>query len=400
MFGDFESTNSYGYSVNICNDTVILCLNEKEEPELYFDSSVIYRNGLGHCTRLTGTYFKNKANYSYLTYKSPDKFEYISSGGDKCGISNETNITYKTIYNFFHKKIEGISTIIDNRVPNVINEQDCFRTINITFDFGKKTDHLLIQKFCNNYWYFTGLVFFVFGAYLLVLAQNKKVTKFIVGMIFGEILIFTGACGIFGLKYEHMEWPLFVVGFFIGGFLGYFSLKNNKLYRKYLSITAGFIFGLTMFDIIFLHQNFQLTEILLTDSILIFMGLFFIIIYLLPEYHYFCDSIIGSYLFIRGISILFYKLGKYARYRELQLILYLINNMEFDYAKYYYDEKWPVYYIYDIFIFLFMIASMIYYSLKVVGKDDDEDEEEEKNPEQKLIGSQKTTFIDEDIQLD
>ena len=260
--------------------------------------------------------------------------------------------------------------------------------------------HLLIQKFCNNYWYFTGLVFFVFGAYLLVLAQNKKVTKFIVGMIFGEILIFTGACGIFGLKYEHMEWPLFVVGFFIGGFLGYFSLKNNKLYRKYLSITAGFIFGLTMFDIIFLHQNFQLTEILLTDSILIFMGLFFIIIYLLPEYHYFCDSIIGSYLFIRGISILFYKLGKYARYRELQLILYLINNMEFDYAKYYYDEKWPVYYIYDIFIFLFMIASMIYYSLKVVGKDDDEDEEEEKNPEQKLIGSQKTTFIDEDIQLD
>ena len=84
----------------------------------------------------------------------------------------------------------------------------------------------------------------------------------------------------------------------------------------------------------------------------------------------------------------------------MQLILYLINNMEFDYAKYYYEEKWPIYYIYDIFIFVFMLASMFYYFIKAVGKDDDEEEEEEKNPEQKLIGAQKTTLIDEDIDLD
>ena len=363
---------------------------------MYFDSSVIYRNSTGYCTRLTGTFFKDKADTSYLIYKSPNKFQYLSNGGDKCGLSNNT---YKTIYNFFHEKDHEISASYDKTVPNVINEQVCVRTVNITFDFDKKIEHLLIQKFCNNYWIFTGLALVSFGTCLLVFAQIKKLTKFIVGIIFGEILIFSGACGIFGLKYEHMEWPLFVVGFFIGGFLGYFSLKNNKLYRKYLSITSGFIFGLTMFDVIFLHENYQFTEILLTDSILIFMGLCFIIIYLLPEYHYFCDSIIGSYLFIRGISILFYKLGKYARYRELQLIMYLINNMEFDYAKYYYDEKWPVYYIYDIFIFLFMIASMINYYFKAVGKDDEE-EEEVKNPEQKLIGAQKTTFIDEDLQLD
>ena len=392
------NTSSYGYSFNICNDTVIPCINEKNnKTELYFDSSVIYRNTLGYCTRLTGPYFKNNSNISYLLYKNTNMFEYITNEGDKCGIGDGT---FRTIYNFFHMKVDDISAVYDNKVPNALNEKACNRTINITFDFDKKKEHLLIQKFCNNYWFFTGLVFLAFGAYLLVLAQNKKATKFIVGLIFGEILIFTCACGIFGLKYEHMEWPLLVVGFFVGGFLGYFSLKNNKLFRKYLSITAGFILGLIMFDIIFLHQNFQFTEILLTDSILIFMGLSFIIIYLLPEYHYFCDSIIGSYLFIRGISILFYKLGKYARYRELQLVLYLINNMEFDYAKYYYEEKWPIYYIYDIFIFVFMIASMFYYFIKAVGKDDDEEEEEEKNPEQKLIGAQKTTLIDEDIDLD
>ena len=260
---------------------------------------------------------------------------------------------------------------------------------------------MLAQKFFNDYWYFTGIVLFILGIYLMILAQNKKATKFVISVIFGEIFAFSIACGIFGLKVKYMEWILFIVGLLIGGFIGYFSLEKNSLYRKFLSITAGYIFGIFMFDIMFLHQNYQVLSILLTDSILIFMSLFFAFIYLLPEYHYYCDSIIGAYLFIRGISVFLSKLGKYGRYRELQLILYLINNFEFDYAKYYYKEQWPVYFIYDIFIFLFMGVSILYYYYKAVGKDeDDEEEEQDKIPETKLLSNQKTTATDEDMELE
>lgn len=283
-----------------------------------------------------------------------------------------------------------------------MHDGECEYTIELAINFDESIEHLLIQKFCNDYWILTGILFLIIGFYLMILAQNKKATKFIIGIIFGQIIIFTIACVFFSIKFKNMEFFIFPVGIIFGGFIGYFSLGGNRLFKSILSITAGFFMGLISFDIIFLHQNYQLAEVLLTDSILIFAGFFFILIYLLPDYHYYCDSIIGSYIFMRGISILLHKLGKYARFRELQLMLYLINAYEFDYAKYYYDEEWPNYFVYDFFILLFMVVSMFYYFTKAVGRDEDDDEEEKegKNKEEKLIGNKKTTATEDDEELE
>lgn len=276
-------------------------------------------------------------------------------------------------------------------------EDYCSYTIEVNIDFDDNKDYLPIQKFINDFWIFTGIVFLLIGLYLIILARNKKGTKMIISVTCGQIISFTIACGIFGIKIQYMEWVIFVVGLIIGGFFGYFTQEDNKLFRTILSLTAGFIFGILNFDILFLHKNYQIAPILLFNCIIIFMMISFISIYLLPEYHYFCDSIIGSYVFIRGISILFQKIGKNCRYRELQLYLYLVNNLELDYADYLYDEQWPSYYVYDIFIFLFMGVSMFYYFMKAVGKDDEEDEEEEKDQDKKLIGEKSTAL--EDIEV-
>ena len=406
MMDKIGDINSTGFFLNICNDTVVTC-GDENNPELYFDSSFIYRNGVGQCIRISGTFYKyeyNKSEKNFLIYDSKNKiFEYVSDGGDLCW----ENTTFKTKFVFHNDKnldYPNLEYEYKKNAPNIMNEgarDNCLRIIDITVNFEQSIDHLHIQKFFNNYWIFTGIVLFIIGIYLMILAQNKKATKFVIGVIFGEIFTFTISCGIIGFKVQSLEWFLFIAGIIIGGFIGYFSLEKNKLYRKFLSLTAGYILGIFLFDIIFLHQNYQSLAVFLTDSILIFMVLIFTFIYLLPEYHYFCDSIIGAYLFIRGISVLMQKLGKYGRYRELQLILYLINNFEFEYAKYFYKKQWPLYFIYDIFIFLFMVVSMLYYYFKAVGKDEDEEEEkEDKIPEMKLLSNKKTTETGEDMLLE
>jgi hypothetical protein len=275
--------------------------------------------------------------------------------------------------------------------------KSCTGNIEIHVNFQEYTEYLLIQRFLNDYWIFTGIIFLLIGIYLMILAQNKKATKFIISIIFGEMFSFTIACGLFGLKVKYMEWCLFFVGLILGIFIGYFSLGGNRLHRTILAMTSGYIFGIVVFDFIFCHQNYKLAEILLTDSILIFVGITIVGVFLAPEYHYLCDSIIGSYIFIRGISVLMQKLGKFWRFRELQLLLFLLNRYELYYANYFYNNYWPIYFIYDIFIVIFMGVSMLYYISKAVGKDEDEEED---NSEEKLIGSKKSTSLEDEEDLD
>ena len=267
-------------------------------------------------------------------------------------------------------------------IPNPsLGRTGCERTLNIYADFEYYTEHLLIQRFMNDYWYFTGSVFVILGIYLMILATNTIATKFVVCVIFGEILTFTIACGMLGLNYK------------------YFSFNGYKLFKTILSITAGYILGIVIFDIIFLYGKFQLSEILLTNTILVFIGMAVVSIHLAPDYHYLCDSVIGGYLFIRGLTILMQYTGRYGRYRELQLILYLINNLEFNLAQYCFTNYWPIYYVYDIFIIIFIAVSMFYYIVKAVGKDEEE-EENEKNPEEKLIGAINATSNEDNPELE
>ena len=394
---------NFGFSLNLCNDTNILCYeNKTNRNELYFDSSLIYRDAEGKCTKLTGTFYKNQEknykNYLYYQYDKNKKNEiikYIAPQGEKC--YNDINFT--TEFTFYNKDVsEAEVKYMELNFETYSREGHCSFSIPINLNFDDSKDYLYVQRFTNDFWVFTGIVFFIIGLYLIILAKNKKATKIVISAISGQIISFSIACGIFGLKIQYMEWVIFIVGLIIAFFFGYFTQEDNRLFRIILSLTAGFIFGILTFDIIFLHQNYQIAPILLFNSIIIFMMISLVSIYLLPEYHYFCDSIIGSYIFIRGISILFQKIGDNTRYRELQLVLYLINNFELDYAEYLYDEQWPNYYVYYIFIFLFMVVSMLFYYVKAVEKDDDvEEEEEEKDQDKKLIGEKSTAL--EDIEV-
>ena len=196
-----------------------------------------------------------------------------------------------------------------------------------------------------------------------------------------------------------MEWAFFIIGLVIGLFLGYFCLGGSKLYRVILALTAGFIFGIIFFDIIFTHLCSRLSEILFTDTVIIFMSLFVLILTLQHSFHYFYDSIIGSYVFVRGICLLFKDVGKYARYRELNLLLYLIGKNEIELAKYYYNESWPIYYVYIIIMFLIMGGSIFYYYLKLYKKDEEDLSEKDENMQKELL-KEKTTAGDDDKDLD
>ena len=391
-----------GWSINICNDTVLKCRNQssanKNDTELYYDSSAIYRDEDGYCIRVAGSFFKNDRNYT-LQYTSNSELKYESFKGDICSGNNHYNLTYKFKDSNFYKEKEKVEfQKLD--IPNPkISRTGCDRKLDIYTNFEDSTEYLLIQRFMNDYWYFTGTVFLILGIYLMILATNTIATKFVISVIFGEMLTFTIACGMVGLSYKFLEWILFVVGIILGIFIGYFSFNGSKLFKTILSITAGYILGILIFDIIFLHGNFQLSEVLLTDSILVFIGMAVVSIHLAPDYHYLCDSIIGGYIFIRGITILLQYTGKYARYRELQLTLYLINSLEYNLAKYCLDNYWPIYYVYDIFIILFISVSMFYYIVRAVGKDEEE-EENEKNPEEKLIGAINTTSNEDNPELE
>ena len=327
----------------------------------------------------------------YLTKINESLFIYNTSLGDQCGDGN-----YTTSYYFINDDKAGKNEVnfSDLVKPSMENDINCNRKIDIKINFNERTEYLLVQRFLNDYWVPTGIIFFLVGLYLLIFANIIKVTKIIICIIFGEIFFFSMASGIFGLTIKYMEWFLFGAGLIVGLILSYFVLKVEKLYHTFLAINAGFLFAIIIFDIVFCHGNYILGEILLSDCLLIFVGTALTIIYLAPNYyHYFGNSIIGSYIFVRGISVLLQKIGKKVRFRELQLVLYLLHKYENPLADYYYKNVWPFYFVYDVVIIILMVVSMICYYKRVINKEGG-DINEEDNPDGQLILEDKKDEID------
>ena len=278
-----------GFSVNVCNDTVVKCQGENEEISM-FNSTVIYRNQNGTCIRMAGPYFSEE---DYLQ-KDGDSFYFVSTG-DYCRYFNNEHQYFTTKYLFKDTKDEK-DTIDFNHLltPDANVKRNCYDTLEISVNYKKHTDYLLIQKFFSDYHYFTGVVFLIIGVYLLGFAQFKKITKFTVGVVFGEISSFTFGVGLIGIKYIHMEWAFFIIGLALGGFVGYFCLGGSRLYRVILAFTAGFIFGVIIFDVLFTHLISRLCQILLFDTIMIFMSLALLIIHLQHSFHYFYNLLKNS----------------------------------------------------------------------------------------------------------
>lgn len=378
-----------GFSVNVCNDTVVKCQGENEEISM-FNSTVIYRNQNGTCIRMAGPYFSEE---DYLQ-KDGDSFYFVSTG-DYCRYFDNEHQYFTTKYLFKDTKDEK-DTIDFNHLltPDANVKRNCYDTLEISVNYKKHTDYLLIQKFFSDYHYFTGVVFLIIGVYLLGFAQFKKITKFTVGVVFGEISSFTFGVGLIGIKYIHMEWAFFIIGLALGGFVGYFCLGGSRLYRVILAFTAGFIFGVIIFDVLFTHLISRLCQILLFDTIMIFMSLALLIIHLQHSFHYFYNSIIGSYILVRGFCLLIRDAGKYARYRELQLQIYMLTKNEVDMARHFYEELWPTYYVYTIIMFIVMGGSIVFYYFKLYNKDEEAQYEKEKEAQNKLLKDKTTSLED------
>lgn len=404
----YGNSTSYGWFINICNDTIAYCAEEKTDEKtkenktvitVKHNSQMIYRDLNNSCRAATGGFYKEDSDQNNrLTYKEDDKgtryFEFLPRTGDLCrNITKEEYFTTSIQFINDTTREKGKASVDNKHIAGLkdIGTYGCERTLKIYMNLTEPTNYLLIQKMLSVHAIPVGIVFILVGLYLMLLAQNKKATKFIMGITFSEILIFTVACGIVGVEVEGFELVFTGVGIFMGCFVGYFCLGGNKLFRVILGITAGTIFGILFFDIIFLKSNYQLAAVLLTDTILIFIGFFVMLVQLLPDFHIFLDSIVGSYVFIRGIAVLMSRMSGKVRYRELQLVLYLINRYEFGYADDYYETVWPYFWVYDLFIFIFMATSMFYYYIKVYGREEDGDKEEDPNPEEKLIGGDKRT---------
>ena len=280
-------------------------------------------------------------------------------------------------------------------IPNTDMSESCLRILPIDVHYESITDQLLIQKFFSDYYIGTGIIFVILGVYLLAFAKYKKPTKFIISAICGQIVIFTFFVGLIGIHYIYMEWAFLIAGLALGGFLGYFCLGGMRLYRVVLAVTSGYIFGIMFFDIIFTHLCTRLSQILLFDTIIIFISLFILIICLQHSFHYFYDSIIGGYLFVRGFCLLIKDAGKYARYRELNLLLYIIGKNEIELAEYYYENSWPIYYVYLIIMFLIIGGSIVFYYFKLYKKDDEDKIESDEQSQKQLMGERTTSIDDE-----
>ena len=378
-----------GFSVNVCNDTVVKCQGGNEEISM-FNSTVIYRNQNGTCIRMAGPYFSEE---DYLQ-KDGDSFYFVSTG-DYCRYFDNEHQYFTTKYLFKDTKDEK-DTIDFNHLltPDANVKRNCYDTLEISVNYKKHTDYLLIQKFFSDYHYLTGVVFLIIGVYLLGFAQFKKITKFTLGVVFGEISSFTFGVGLIGIKYIHMEWAFFIIGLALGGFVGYFCLGGSRLYRVILALTAGFIFGVIIFDVLFTHLISRLCQILLFDTIMIFMSLALLIIHLQHSFHYFYNSIIGSYILVRGFCLLIRDAGKYARYRELQLQIYMLTKNEVDMARHFYEELWPTYYVYTIIMFIVMGGSIVFYYFKLYNKDEEAQYEKEKEAQNKLLKDKTTSLED------
>ena len=150
------------------------------------------------------------------------------------------------------------------------------------------------------------------------------------------------------------------LGFIISIPFIYFSRTKEKLYSIILSFSSGYIFGIFVYEILFFNTNSSLSNSILIDVILIFTTLF-IGLYLIIKKNnsIYYPPFIGSYILIRGLSLLIYNTTDKGGFGDLQLLIYLINLREYDLVYDYFDNDYKYFYIYLIAIGLILIASEV-----------------------------------------
>ena len=264
--------------------------------------------------------------------------------------------------------------------PN-INVSSTKMIIEVNFD--DITVHLLIQRIINNYYIPTGIIFILIGIFLCFFGFYQDIAKLIISIIFGELITFIILVIIADISIKYFELLFIGIGLILGVIIAYFSLFYINFYKIIISFTSGIIFGLIFVNILFINNMTQLIISILADSIIISSISFYISLKILKKYYIFLNSIIGGYILIRGLSILLFKI---LRYRELFLMIYFMENHEWDY----FDNSnrklnWGYFWVYDLLTFVCIIISIYFYYFHISNyshKSDNETELDDKSVEE------------------
>lgn len=204
---------------------------------------------------------------------------------------------------------------------NNTRSTECRRVFEVTHKAGCKVGDV------NGLWRFVEANAYIFGAVLIVLGLYNLILgrKFIrptIGMIFCfaviAVIMFLFYVLIFSNDIQKwVGWIILVVAIILGGIAGFFASKLVRVGVFFLGIGAGACIGLLLNNMVFYKINH-------VAVLWVLMGVFAAVLGVLSLFWYqyiviICTSILGSYLFIRGIS--FYAGGypnEFTIYEKIQ----------------------------------------------------------------------------------
>ena len=159
--------------------------------------------------------------------------------------------------------------------------------------------------FLENYWMF-GVIFIIFGIYNTFFGGRMfKITIVLFGIISTVTFVFFVLYFVFEVSQkmpEWLSWVIFLNSCCVGAVIGYFMTKIIKIGVCIIGCWTGVIFAILLDSLLF---NLLSTAILLYILIVVFVLIWGFLAYRYYEYVLiFSTAILGSYFFIRGISLL------------------------------------------------------------------------------------------------
>jgi len=190
----------------------------------------------------------------------------------------------------------------------VLNEalsNDCNPYFSVTHKSGCMVGDLKgIWRFVEDNAFIFAIVFIVVGLFNLIL--GRKLIKPAIAIIFClstvvAILFFLYVLILQNDSKEWVLWLLLAVSVILGGIVGFFASKFVRIGVFFLGLWAGAGIGLLLNNMVFYKINHVAVLWVLMAVFGLTLGILSIF-----WYHYIvivCTSIIGSFLFIRGISL-------------------------------------------------------------------------------------------------
>lgn len=281
---DFNFCDSLPQERN-CNDQQALAVES--------NSDVEFQDG---CRPLT----RNRGDSEKISRESNDNGDFLKlsyTTQNVCSGEEYFGITYEI---FCDSNVDGEADFTINEGAST----DCRPVFTTTHKAGCKTGDLNgLWRFVENNSIIFGSIFIVLGLYNLIL--GRKLIRPTLGLIFCMLTIIVILFLFYVLLLPNdvaqwVGWLLLVISIILGGIAGFFASKLVRIGVFFLGVGAGACIGLLLNNLVFYRIGHVAVLWVLMSVIGLGLGIlsFFWYNYIVII----CTSILGSYLFIRGIS--------------------------------------------------------------------------------------------------